>query len=636
MSSASEGSLFHFSPSFISLFPPSPLRGVPHVQHNIPSSLPHNYQQIIVEEIKNNNVSQNKVSKYLKISRKKIYRILSKFKEGKFLNENKGRPPIIDNEHQIQIKNEIIQSKLNKNCLNEGELKNLLYEKAKDTLVKKGENGILKQMELSNKTIKNYINKLEITKEKGQKTTMARRDASLDIRNFLSMAVMNHAYCSNLSSHCIGNMDSTQFLLKFTDQQKLISIDKLSPTTKTEESTLDLFIRQFFLVNAVGYTAPPLFVFSNDHLNDSEFILILIDDLSFSFDSKTTGYIIFCHSRMSNSGFYKWLFKEYIVKNIQIFKSRQSTFNSFYLTLDGEATQIQTLDDTEVLSILNDNNIDIGKGPASCSGCCSNALDCGNFFKSIKTSLTGKSGIGQEKSTNSELENNIINELNKFNDKLKLSYERKNKISKGIVHLMEYEMKCLNFSIIRKSFETIGMVGENKLEQTLSCCTMYKTTKIEQLNLIKSSMDHLVNIFKLNGEIKDSEYDTLGIMKLENKENEKNRDELVIYRQRAVLLTLKESIQRRKNYFEEKQRKEEEVILRKKSKEEEKEQKNKEKIEKENEKKRKREEKMEENNKKLKLQKQIQLSKERKTSLRLNKWSKKSKKKPIKNNDSNK
>jgi hypothetical protein len=266
--------------------------------------------------------------------------------------------------------------------------------------------------------------------------------------------------------------------------------------------------------------------------------------------------------------------------------------DNFYLVLDGEATQVQSLDDVDVRNILNNNKIDIGKGPASCSGCCGNALDCGNFFKSVKTSLRGKSGIGQERSSNSELElfiNNKIMETDGINN---MSADKRSKICKGIVHLIFYEMKSFSFSVLQKSFEMIGMVGENQLEKTLSCFPMHKNITSTQLQLIKTQMENLKKIFNQHGEIKESDYDNMGIMKREGDEKKSIvKDELVVYRQRAVLLTSLETIKRRTDYFIEKKIEKEEGEKRRKSKVEGREKKKVEMEEKGRERKRKREEK---------------------------------------------
>lgn len=106
--------------------------------------------------------------------------------------------------------------------------------------------------------------------------------------------------------------------------------------------------------------------------------------------------------------------------------------SSFYMVIDGEATQLKMLEDIQVMETIKTNNIDIGKGPASCSGVCGNALDCGNLHKAIKGKLRGKEGVGQGESPNSELEERIRKHIAPI-----VGDNKKNrKISTGIVHLL--------------------------------------------------------------------------------------------------------------------------------------------------------------------------------------------------------
>jgi len=75
----------------------------------------------------------------------------------------------------------------------------------------------------------------------------------------------------------------------------------------------------------------------------------------------------------------------------------------FYLVIDGEATQLGALEDPTVLATLTAEGIEVGKGPASGSGVCGNALDCGNMFKAVKSSLKWKESVAKGECPNSEL-----------------------------------------------------------------------------------------------------------------------------------------------------------------------------------------------------------------------------------------
>ena len=274
------------------------------------------------------------------------------------------------------------------------------------------------------------------------------------------------------------------------------------------------------------------------------------------------------------------------------------------MVLNGEATQVQSLDDKHVREILNYNKIDIGKGPASCSGCCGNALDCGNLFKSIKISLRGKNGIGDENSTNSELEDEIDKTILENENTKNITADKRYKIYKGVVQLFYYEMKMLNFSILQKSFEMIGMIGKNKLERTLSCSPMHKNITNTQLQNIKLQYENLKTIFSEKGEIKESDFDMLNILKFEEgggggPKTSNIKDELVVYRQRAVILTAEETLKRRDDYLNEKKIEKEEGEKRKKEREEGKGRRKAEKEEKEGKRKRKREAKAVEDQKRV-------------------------------------
>lgn len=79
----------------------------------------------------------------------------------------------------MDIIKEITLKKDQKNALNEGELRQLMYEKTIITEQRRGENGIFKKGEISNSSILKHNKILKITKRKGQTKTNARREAMM-------------------------------------------------------------------------------------------------------------------------------------------------------------------------------------------------------------------------------------------------------------------------------------------------------------------------------------------------------------------------------------------------------------------------------------------------------------------------
>ena len=241
-----------FSLSFLSVFPPLTLRnGNLHCrQGNRRFSVEELHQ--IVEETNNKHVSYKQIGEYLQISNRRIKRLKNNFNKGIALNESCRRPSKLGSKQKEDVIQQVILAKDNKNALDTKELKNLIISKSQEYSLERGQNG-LKCHSITQQTIDNYINLLDLREEKGQKTTCARRTASLDIRNFITMAAMNEYCGKNKSWHLIGNMDATQFLLQFTSNLRLILIQKdNNPTTKTETKPFDLFTKQFFFCICVG------------------------------------------------------------------------------------------------------------------------------------------------------------------------------------------------------------------------------------------------------------------------------------------------------------------------------------------------------------------------------------------------
>jgi hypothetical protein len=457
--------------------------------------------------------------------------------------------------------------KKNKQIMTVNEFKSAMLDQVKLTDTMRGGNGLMVHDEICKDSVKKYSKLINARKNKGQTITKARFKSGMDIRNFASMAVMNEVLGNEISWHSIGNMDATQFLLQFTNQSPVITSGKNEqddPITREEDSSMDIFIKQYFLVTAHGNIAPPLYVVAAEKLDKEACIILKVPHLSFSYDTTSYGYIIFTQKRTPNIPFNLFLWQTY-VKDFIVEVTKQSDSERFYLVVDGDATQIDAIDDVRIKNMLTDNKIALGKGPASCSGVCGNALDCSNLFKGCKTKIRNKEAVGSGKSLNSELEDNIESLIIKH-PALDISSNKRFKIVKGIVHLNYNEMEVIKKSTIKKGFERIGMIGEEKLEKTLSCCYNYKNIPVDQIDALKSKFNNLVDSFRTHGEIKETQYDEMKIIKTETTD----KDSLVVYRQRAVWLNNMESTSRRLAYLGNKVAKAAGKVERKEAKEKEK------------------------------------------------------------------
>jgi predicted RNase H-like HicB family nuclease len=83
-------------------------------------------------------------------------------------------------------------------ALTESQLREHMNEAAKATDLRRGQNSIVFNKPISDTTYHALVEELEICLEVGQSTTTARSNARKDIRNFLSMIIMNHEYDLNM------------------------------------------------------------------------------------------------------------------------------------------------------------------------------------------------------------------------------------------------------------------------------------------------------------------------------------------------------------------------------------------------------------------------------------------------------
>jgi hypothetical protein len=87
--------------------------------------------------------------------------------------------------------------------------------------------------------------RIKATAENGQTMTNARHKEMKDIRNMVSMAVMNDAYAKFKAPQMIGNFDATQFIMSGSNEEMLVTVkkeqsngDECLPLTTVEESKL--------------------------------------------------------------------------------------------------------------------------------------------------------------------------------------------------------------------------------------------------------------------------------------------------------------------------------------------------------------------------------------------------------------
>ncbi len=518
------------------------------------SPLTSSQKKLICDEIDLGKVSMGVIASFIGHSKESIRRMRRRLREGLSSHNQAGRPPLLDQEREAKLRDVLNSKQEEKNSATVREAMGMVNRLARETEKARGKSPLSRHI-ADHKTIGKVLQSISAVKRKGQTTSNARAKASMDLRNFITMAAMNVAFSEGLSWHCIANMDATLLLLRFDSTESLIVFPCDDPPTRVETCVNDIFIKQMFLTSASGRLAPPLFIMADESLSAEDFKVHSIPGLSFSLEcTASIGYILVCKNRHGNPAAQRWIFTEYMVKFAKDQRLLANQPNSeFYLVMDGEAIQSTTLDDEDVMKSVNAAHISIGKGPASCSGVCGNALDVGNAFKGIKTRLRHAPPLNEGRLADSELTDRISKIFLEFHGSL--TSDKRKKLSAAIPRLLHHEMKTLNYETLMGGFERIGMIpsGESDwtpLDVTLSCCPKKNSLSPQDYLKIVHSFPSLVEIMKSEGQITESQMDRCGILRENvNGPSKVEKDALVQHRQRAVLLTLEASIRRRREYI---------------------------------------------------------------------------------------
>jgi hypothetical protein len=109
-----------------------------------------------------------------------------------------------------------------------------------------------------------------------------------------------------------------------------------------------------------------------------DFTVHRILGLSHRNDPTAFGWLCVCKTRAGNSKFFEWYTSSVMTSFVGHFREllpEDQREDSFYMTADGESLQTAPVQNDEVMKKLVEFNINLGKGPASCTNTIGNACD---------------------------------------------------------------------------------------------------------------------------------------------------------------------------------------------------------------------------------------------------------------------
>jgi hypothetical protein len=128
----------------------------------------------------------------------------------------------------------------------------------------------------------------------------------------------------NIPPLCLINFDATQYYCELNGEGKEVMVRKCDnndqPITRICETGSGVFIKHYFMCNALGNVAPPLFVVSDESLPEDEVVPIKISGLTHSQEASSFGYLCFTKTRAGNDELYKWYFKTVLLEFVAILR----------------------------------------------------------------------------------------------------------------------------------------------------------------------------------------------------------------------------------------------------------------------------------------------------------------------------
>jgi len=211
---------------------------------------------------------------------------------------------------------------------------------------------------------------------------------------------------------------------------------------------------------------------------------------------------------------------------------------------DGEESQIRVFQEEEIRQLFNQNLIDFGKTPASCSAI-TQSSDVSMFFKATKQVLKG---ICDTNYRNNLLERNLKYGFEQLRLRHGTSFTSatENRIVDALQRIVFTIHKTINPEIIINgyrecgqdapiSLNTNGQPTMEKYEKAISKCTTQLS--VLQCQILKDNFHHFVEIMRLRGRITEAEYDAKGVPTFKEYDSDKNpKDERALHKQRACIM----------------------------------------------------------------------------------------------------
>ena len=312
-------------------------------------------------------------------------------RRGSTTRENGGRPPILSTESKEKLCLKLTEGPYRVKTV---DFKDMVHQLAKEEAIS-NDKGMSTVPTISRRTLRRIEKDLDIQTGNAETTTDARAMAVTDLRNGVSFAALNVAIGPYVCQQLHINIDGTIYTVggSGSENKEVKYIGKRNGSLKVQPEKQSGGISQYsikfmMLICAGGHQGPPIYIIADDKMNEEELDLYKVPGMGIGNAVGDCGYIVFCKSRCCNMNFFVWLNTEILIPWIYEIKKIYNLADDAltFLQLDGEPVQIKCYEAASMQTSMAENNVVVGKGPASCTEIYQ-ACDAGTIFISSKAVL---------------------------------------------------------------------------------------------------------------------------------------------------------------------------------------------------------------------------------------------------------
>ncbi len=458
-----------------------------------------------------------------------------------------GRPSRWSEEDKKGIRSDLIAARNDHHTANKRELRKILQARADHT----SDINHAEPERISTSSIRRIKDELNIVPRKVQVISHARQHSGSDFRMLYSMVLLATATMKNTPPQLNWNYDFTQYQITTrgeSDTGYIIGDDEnKEPVSVVRDSALPFAIKYAHMSSAAGESAPLVFMVAISELKHEEWLVVEVAGLVTPTCKSRKGYLYFGKDRSGTSEFWRWFEEKIVLATITDcradydLRDGNQMYTEATATCDGEMHVMKEIFTNELMTQFTDQEVTIGKLPASCSG----ILQASDRAKTFMASKKRLHTVVEDDLvvSNPVVEDNLNKAFKQLEDKYEINVPSGKK--NGLIYGCQAVMRALSDTIKPKVIEDgFRVTGQYPLNISVMLDQSYADIDEDMRQTMNTRLERDLRLFREQGYLTEEQYEASGIPTNDDQTG-MLRDQKGMHNQRAMLLTHPATVERR-------------------------------------------------------------------------------------------